>query len=429
MELHQGPMESDWRQYFCHQPPVEFDTTSNLLRLCSELKSSSMTQEGNSDPYSSIWTQTEQPNTESCYNRSYALDARIRLDNLKAGCDPSQSSAAANGMLYNYNRQKDAWKKGEPQEQESALDLVELLDVVEDVKDEESWLYESPKKHQFEEKSESALTWCRQVLDNPSPEVEAACRQLINRLDERSGRHSYKCPTIFQHTADVFVGKTQDTSDSQDNNGLTISNGFTTSYRLQNITDVRTMARLQEASLRQDFVSMPVTASPRRGPESPMMIPSYCNTALENTDDFTPGTKQDCQSPKLARIQQQVTQFKLLKLAQNQAASSDRTRSPLRTSLRSLQAVRNSRSLDTEDYQPADQISHPPSAPTNSNGLVKSKGDITARIKKLQRSQSASPCRIPHPSKGYFLLRGRVFASPERPVTLAWGRNVPSTRS
>lgn len=52
-------------------------------------------------------------------------------------------------------------------------------------------LYESPKKRAFEEKTESALTWCRQVLDNPSPEVEAACRHLIHRLDDsKQAAHS-----------------------------------------------------------------------------------------------------------------------------------------------------------------------------------------------------------------------------------------------
>lgn len=44
-------------------------------------------------------------------------------------------------------------------------------------------------------------------------------------------------------------------------------------------------------------------------------------------------------------------------------APADRTRSPLRTSLRSLQAVRNSRSLDISDSdcQPADPVTHAPS--------------------------------------------------------------------
>lgn len=46
-------------------------------------------------------------------------------------------------------------------------------------------LYESPKKHVFLERGQSALRWCRHVLDNPSPEIEAACRSLIKKLDQR----------------------------------------------------------------------------------------------------------------------------------------------------------------------------------------------------------------------------------------------------
>lgn len=214
---------------------------------------------------------------------------------------------------------------------------------------------------------------------------------------------------------------------------------------------------------------MPSTASQRRNPEAPLMLPPSFNTTGENTAYSTPGNKSEtssisavkecCHSPRPSRLHQQVTQFKLLKRAQNQgtqsqaclyckckwliflcyeritvrfthwrrligsssflflwdmvstaslflifsyctccafstfhlrnffckiapkheqmlevilpqcelsvfftaAAAPGRTRSPLRTSLRSLQAVRNSRSLDIDDCQPADQTAYLPS--------------------------------------------------------------------
>nr|XP_046267812.1 SLAIN motif-containing protein-like [Scatophagus argus] len=482
MEL-QDQLKSDWHQYFCNQPPVEFNSNENRHPLCSELRSSFVRMEGSSDPYSSIWTDAEQVRVKNCNNRSFAMDARIRLDSLKSGYNTALPCRAMDGLLHSYN---DPWDSDESQEEESALDLVELLDVEDNVQDEENWLYESPKKQVFMGRSESALRWCRHVLDNPSPEIEAACRSLINRLEQSSSSHFYR-QAVFHHTVNVSVGSsmdkisvstTQNTSDSKDNTELSISRDITTSYRLQDITDVHIMARLQEASLRQDYVSTPATASSRRSTESPVTFTSYFNTYVENTDDIAPGSKtepsssswqpglssqsssfcqsppsvakQGCQSPKLSRLHQQVTQFKLLKLAQNQATSSGRTRSPLRTSLRSLQAVRNSRSLETDDHQLADsQISHPLSgapsvrrgsscwspslsaASMNSSGTLHSVRDSLDRVaivKRLQRSQSVSPCRIPHPAKGHLSVNGRVFASPERSATVAWARNAPSTQ-
>lgn len=209
------------------------------------------------------------------------------------------------------------------------------------------------------------------------------------------------------------------------------------------------MARLQEASLRQDYVYTPRTL------ESPLTLPSCFNTTATNicVDNITHGNKtepscsrtadlssrsqsptppagQNCQSPKLARLHQQVTQFKLLKRAQNQGSSS-RSSSPLRTSLRSLQAVRSSRSLDTDDYD-IDQIIQPrlgissrigSSSRSSSrlNSFLDSVKDVPVRstaVKRCQRSHSLSPCRIPHPS---LTAQARVFASA---TTAAGPRNA-----
>ncbi|KAM9846386.1 SLAIN motif-containing protein-like [Aulostomus maculatus] len=337
--------------------------------------------------------------------------------------------------MYNSSNSQKEMQDRESQDVQSALDLVELLEVEDDVEDEESWLYESPKK-QVSVDTESALTWCRQVLDNPSPEMEAACRRLINKLDQSHSHSSrlYRCPAVFHQTdeatADSSVYKTSantihSTTNSFDKDELNVSHdSITSSYRLQDITDVHIMARIQEDSLRQDYVS------PRRSPDSQLPFASS-----------RPLAKQSCQSPKLARLHQQVTQFKLLKLAQNQGTPAGRTRSPLQTSLRSLQAIRNSRSLETDDCHAADQITHPatgvsparlgsswgsPSLPAAS---LSSKGSsVQMPTKNLQRSHSLSPCRIPHSAKGFLSVHKRVFAAPERQTTVAWGRFVPSHR-
>ena len=68
------------------------------------------------------------------------MDARIRLDSLKSGCNSPATPRARDGKLFNYNSQDDSWDSEESEEEEeSALDLVELLDVEDDARDEENW--------------------------------------------------------------------------------------------------------------------------------------------------------------------------------------------------------------------------------------------------------------------------------------------------
>ncbi|XP_030009840.1 SLAIN motif-containing protein-like isoform X1 [Sphaeramia orbicularis] len=467
----QNQLQRDWNGYFYNQPSGEVDSNHHLFH---ELNCSSVQMDGNSDPYCSIRMDNETPKAKSCSSRSFIMDARIRLDSLMSGRSSPVSCCATSGTMYNYDYSTDSWDIGLMEEQ-FALDLVELLDLEDDVQDEESWLYESPKKHVFVERSESAVSWCRHVLDKRSPEMEAACRQLMNRLDSRTSCHYYRRPAVFHQSRNTSVDScidktsvnTTSSSNSFDFHDLSMSSD-STSYRLDDLTDVHIMARLQEASLRQDSPVLP------RSPDSRLALPSYFNTTVINTgvDDTSPGNqtrpssspcwwsgrsslnsspcssptlkpRQSCQSPKLARLHQQVTQFKLLKLTQGQGPG--RTGSPLKTSLRSLQAVRNSRSLDADDCSFTNQITPPPSgvscvrtgsssrpwshsaAHMNSGRLLDSVRDISVRsaaVKRLQRSQSVSPCRIPNPSKGHFSAQGRVFASPERSTRLAWVRNT-----
>ncbi|XP_072361414.1 SLAIN motif-containing protein-like isoform X2 [Scyliorhinus torazame] len=130
--------------------------------------------------------------------------------------------------------------------EEDVLELEPDLGTVE----EDSWLYVSPKKTaatDADQKTQNPLKWCRQVLDNPSPETEAACRSLLCRLDQ--GYPNIHSALSSQSSIDSELSTSDDS----------ISMG----YKLQDLTDVQIMARLQEESLRQDYASSSASASRR----------------------------------------------------------------------------------------------------------------------------------------------------------------------
>ncbi|XP_041115641.1 SLAIN motif-containing protein 1-like isoform X2 [Polyodon spathula] len=71
----------------------------------------------------------------------------------------------------------------------TVFDEVEILDLDtacnSEGRDDDNWLYISPKTRlACEQTVLSPLQWCRQVLDNPPPEVEAAKRSLCLRLEQ-----------------------------------------------------------------------------------------------------------------------------------------------------------------------------------------------------------------------------------------------------
>ncbi|XP_061223701.1 SLAIN motif-containing protein 1 isoform X2 [Neopsephotus bourkii] len=133
----------------------------------------------------------------------------------------------------------------------TVLDEVAVLEL-EDCcygQDEDTWLYILPTKTLTpQEKSLSPLQWCRRVLDHPSPEIEAAKRSLCFRLEQ--GYLSRSSPLSPQSSIDSELS----TSELEDDS---ISMG----YKLQDLTDVQIMARLQEESLRQDYASTSASVS------------------------------------------------------------------------------------------------------------------------------------------------------------------------
>uniref|UniRef100_UPI0037E9447B SLAIN motif-containing protein 2 isoform X4 n=1 Tax=Semicossyphus pulcher TaxID=241346 RepID=UPI0037E9447B len=198
----------------------------------------------------------------------------------------------------------------------SILDEVEILDL-EDMdclhEDEDSWLYEA-KLNSPLQKALSPIVWCRQALDNPSPEMESAKRSLIHRLDltlsankRRSlygspyNQQGYGSPystnaanspyssgfnspsstpgrvpivrqqlmpgnAVHQRNAAAERNPPAISPQSSVDSELSTSEmdedsvGSSNTYKLNDVTDVQILARMQEESLRQDYAA---TASRR----------------------------------------------------------------------------------------------------------------------------------------------------------------------
>ncbi|NWW23982.1 SLAIL protein, partial [Falcunculus frontatus] len=254
------------------------------------------------------------------------------------------------------------------------LDEVKVLELENCSEEEDCWLYVSPRKS-MDEKTASPLKWCRQVLDNPSPEIEAACRTLINRLDQ--GYLSMHSALSSQSSVDSELSTSDDS----------ISMG----YKLQDLTDVQVMARLQEESLRQDCASSSASVSRRsssaslhslrRGTYSDQEFDTYslededdcdCSLSFRSAHRYSPSplSSPRCQSPSSAaelgrasasrlRAPRRAVQSPMqerLKYANSEEELRHSMPNLARSSLRALEAVRSSRSLESDLQVPSSRI-------------------------------------------------------------------------
>ncbi|XP_027019180.1 SLAIN motif-containing protein 2 isoform X2 [Tachysurus fulvidraco] len=224
-------------------------------------------------------------------------------------CDGSPAATNTSSSPY-YHRQSLDYSEDR---QSSVLDEVEILDL-EDMdclnEDEDSWLYEA-KLNSPLQKALSPIVWCRQALDNPSPDMESAKRSLLHRLDltmtankrrslygntyspqvaygspnaanspYSSGFNSpsstpSRMPIVKQLVLPSSTGHQRGSVDrnppavspqSSVDSELSTSEmdedsvGSSTTYKLNDVTDVQILARMQEESLRQDYAA---TASRR----------------------------------------------------------------------------------------------------------------------------------------------------------------------
>ncbi|NXC32738.1 SLAIL protein, partial [Campylorhamphus procurvoides] len=254
------------------------------------------------------------------------------------------------------------------------LDEVKVLELENCTEEEDCWLYVSPRKS-AEEKAASPLKWCRQVLDNPSPEIEAACRTLISRLDQ--GYLSMHSALSSQSSVDSELSTSDDS----------ISMG----YKLQDLTDVQVMARLQEESLRQDCASSSASVSRRsssaslhslrRGTYSDQEFDTYsledeedceCSLSYRSAHRYSPSplSSPRCQSPSAGgehgrpaasrlRAPRRAVQSPMqdrLKYANSEEELRHSMPNLARSSLRSLDSVRSSRSLESDLQVPSSRI-------------------------------------------------------------------------
>ncbi|KAF7227996.1 SLAIN motif-containing protein-like isoform X1 [Nothobranchius furzeri] len=313
----------------------------------------------------------------------------------------------------------------------TALDEVDVLDLEDECaeeEDEDSWLYVSPKKQLADSGPDSPLKWCRQALDHRSPETELACRTLISRLDQTSRwRSMYSGPSEAGSAGSGLISPGYHKSTNKSlltcgSSGVTNMNSALSSqssidselstsddsismgYKLQDLTDVQIMARLQEESLRQDYASSSASASRRSSTTSLQSLrrggtysdQEFDTYSLEDEEDelssapqrrhrFTPSPlgSPRCLSPSTSNHGQehgsrlaaprtrtprrslQGPSAELLKFAKSEEElrHSMPNLAP-RTSLRSLEAVRNSRSMEANLQSSGNRMSHLPHSPS-----------------------------------------------------------------
>ncbi|XP_068570651.1 SLAIN motif-containing protein-like isoform X2 [Cebidichthys violaceus] len=310
------------------------------------------------------------------------------------GAAQSQTSESPSQESY----ESETLAESESGADQTALDEVDVLDLEDecaDLEDEDSWLYVSPKKQVDDQGPESPLKWCRQAFDHRSPETEIACRTLISRLDQ-------SVPTM--HSA-------LSSQSSIDSELSTSDDSISMGYKLQDLTDVQIMARLQEESLRQDFASSSASASRRSSTASLQSLrrggtysdQEFDSYSLEDEEDefcsmpqrrprFTPSPlgSPRCLSPSTSNHGQEYSSrlgaprtraprrslqgpsAELLKFAKSEEElrHSMPNLAP-RTSLRSLEAVRNSRSMEANLQSSGNRMSHLTHSP--STGMASSR--------------------------------------------------------
>uniref|UniRef100_U3KA82 SLAIN motif family member 2 n=1 Tax=Ficedula albicollis TaxID=59894 RepID=U3KA82_FICAL len=382
------------------------------------------------------------------------------------GCCPSAVHASASSELLGSLLMAGIHSPAGIHEQSPGLDEVKVLELENCPEEEDCWLYVSPRKS-VDEKTASPLKWCRQVLDNPSPEIEAACRTLINRLDQASRWKNLYCSPLASPSAHNLNSEAGSCSNALNSPGhlkstnkalltcgssgylsmhsalssqssvdselSTSDDSISMGYKLQDLTDVQVMARLQEESLRQDCASSSASASRRSSSASLHSLRRGGAYSDQELDSYSLEDEEECegaQNPKglfqgplvllqsqgsargVSRCRSSTGEVDALQRSLVMQGNRKRQLGPrkelrhsmpnlARSSLRALEAVRSSRSLECDLQVPGSRI---PRTQQRSAGLTPSK----------LRYSSGAPLTPRPPAKGAStsLLPGRQLGKP-----------------
>ncbi|KAL8181011.1 UNVERIFIED_CONTAM: hypothetical protein K2H54_043811 [Gekko kuhli] len=232
-------------------------------------------------------------------------------------------------------------------------------------------------------------------------------------------------------------------------------------YKLQDLTDVQVMARLQEESLRQDCASSSASVSRRsssaslhslrRGTYSDQDFDTYslededddCSLSYHSSHRYSPSplSSPRCQSPSTNTDYSRATGTRIrpprrtmqspmqdrLKYSGNEEELRHSMPNLARTGLRSLESVRNSRSLESDLQVPGNRLSR---IQQPSGGLAPSKlrystgagqSPLTARqpMKAGSCANTLLPPRQPVRATGYASPTGRVRKLPSSTLSPA----------
>ncbi|KAG1945281.1 SLAIN motif-containing protein 1 isoform B [Pimephales promelas] len=266
------------------------------------------------------------------------------------------------------------------------LDLHVVLSI--DGESDYSWLYVSSKAKLFPHLLLSPLQWCRHVLDNPRPEVELAKRSLCYKLDQAKrwrgvlsgcgssnvlyspidgvsslsscskhftkpalteqtdppspnhqkslmGRNclslTERSPTFLYHTATHSNShqqrplSPQSSIDSELSASELEEDSISMSYKIQDMTDVEVMARLQEESLRQEYATTAATATRRSASFS---VHAGARRSMRSEADLEEEEEYDQLSAPQPRLFRTASMQRSVSHSQNLSSVKDCRRSP-----------------------------------------------------------------------------------------------------